>query len=797
MKLTHLFVYSFFFVSAVVKAQFVTIPDANFRTFLKSNYPSCFNTNEQMDTTCTSITSLQSINVAQKNISNLDGIQYFDALYVLVCFENKLTSLPKLPFDLKALVCFRNKLNVLPVLPDGLQTLSCASNNLSFLPNLPNSIATLACDSNKISSLPSLPSALGSLKCNQNELKSLPSLPSSLSVLEANGNCLDEQMTNPNPSVLKTFKIAPNRSDCGILTYLKKVTADKYLVSYEKPVGTDYGVSLLEYRCGYGYGTAELANIAEFHKKYVDFDDYKVKNLRRGILYGNNDTVTYNVTKYFIGDTLRIPKADTVIVSADSRISNGNIYANWKGYSVFFLKDENSDKNNNLFLSQVYVPQKVIKYESRAVSDFLYFFPHKETPITTKPKSTKQVLAELKMYYKDTTFTFQNLDISCTTYKISDSEYSRRTVFSVPRTDSVILKIQEGKSNLKNIKLVYAIYSGNTSILDRNYTVCDSISSFGSSDVILRHKGALDGMVMQEGDSIHYQLIAEFDTLQKPVIFESNNITFRTSMAKDFYRTFPVILKVLTDIVHNDIVLSKSLTICGNYKVKANIVGDTVNCLNALKTYTSKVNLNDKSLAYVWKYNTSQSTFADFNVTFPSTGTKSMELTLTSNCGTDKAIKNIQTITTPTKPTISQTGNVLTSSTATGNTWYKDGLLLANQTNKTLTITSSAKYKVTATNSCGSATSNEIAAVLTGNEESFLTETIQIYPNPMTSELVIEGLNQEYSAEILNQYGLVVISKNLSTKNTIDVSGLNAGMYFLRLYDDKGTVKLARKLLKN
>ena len=163
----------------------------------------------------------------------------------------------------------------------------------------------------------------------------------------------------------------------------------------------------------------------------------------------------------------------------------------------------------------------------------------------------------------------------------------------------------------------------------------------------------------------------------------------------------------------------------------------------------------------------------------------------------NKVTKSIQTITTPTKPSISQSGNVLTSSASTGNKWYKDNALLANETNKTLTITSSAKYKVTVTNSCGSATSNELSAVVTGNEESFLTETIQIYPNPMTSELVLEGLNQEYSAEILNQYGLVVISKDISTKNTIDVSGLNSGMYFLRLYDYKGTVKLARKLLKN
>jgi hypothetical protein len=36
------------------KAQFVTIPDGNFVTWLNTNYPSCMNGN-QMDTTCAQI----------------------------------------------------------------------------------------------------------------------------------------------------------------------------------------------------------------------------------------------------------------------------------------------------------------------------------------------------------------------------------------------------------------------------------------------------------------------------------------------------------------------------------------------------------------------------------------------------------------------------------------------------------------------------------------------------------------------------------------------------------------------
>jgi hypothetical protein len=803
MKFTYIFVYSFFFVSAVVNAQFVTIPDANFRTFLKGNYPTCFNANDQMDTTCSDIINQGSIVIVDQNISNAEGIQYFDALNALICTKNNLTFLPKLPANLKILVCSKNQLKKLPSLPSNLNALICTSNKLTYLPNLPNSITELTCDSNELLSLPTLPLELTSLRCSVNELKSLPALPNKLNTLEAFSNCLNEQMINPNPSVLKSFSVYPNRLDCGIVGYLHKVSDDKYLVSYEKSnVSIDNGISLLEYRCGTGYGTAELANIAEFHKKFVDFDNYKVKNLKRIYLKANfstQDTAVYNVTKYFKGDTLRIPKLDTVFISLDSRITDGSFpNPSWNGFCHFYLIDDNSfSPESEKWLKSDSVPKKVIRYESKPISEFLYFLPHKIEPTSTKPNTTKQLLADFKMYFKDTTFSFKYISISCTNYLIKDPGFQRRSNFTDPRADSIILKIQEGKSNLKSIKLVNAIYDENTPISERNYIVCDSVSSFESSEVVLRHTGPLSGVLSNPGDSSHYQVIAEFDTIQKPVIFQSNG-TIKTSIMKQiFYGNLPGAAFYFFDKVYKDLTFSKSLTLCGNYKVKANIVGDSINCLNNSKTYTANVNQNDKSLAYVWKYNTSQSTFADFKVSFASVGTKNMELTLTSNCGTDKTIKSIQTITTPTKPSISQANNILTSSATTGNTWYKDGLLLPNETNKTLLITGTGKYKVTTKNSCGSATSNEISVILTGTEDEFSTDAIQIFPNPMTSELFIEGLQKVYLAEIIDQFGSTIISKYVSDKNTINVAGLTSGMYFLRLYDENRTLKLASKLLKN
>ncbi|MEP7265722.1 MAG: hypothetical protein ABI772_14550, partial [Bacteroidota bacterium] len=98
-------------------AQFVTIPDANFVTWLNAHgYSTCLNGN-QLDTTCLQVVSPSSITINSSNISNLTGLQYFDHLVYLSCSNNQLTSLPRLPLSLQTLFCSSNQLTTLPALP--------------------------------------------------------------------------------------------------------------------------------------------------------------------------------------------------------------------------------------------------------------------------------------------------------------------------------------------------------------------------------------------------------------------------------------------------------------------------------------------------------------------------------------------------------------------------------------------------------------------------------------------------------------------------------------------------------
>ncbi len=209
------------FNSEKIKAQYVTIPDANFVTWLTANCPGCM-IFDQMYTSCNAALNTTTVDVSNQNISDLTGIEYFvnltslkcnfnnllsiptlpNSLQTLECVGNQLTSLPTLPNSLTTLKCgedplqngiqnaYGNNLTNLPGLPNGLEYLDCSKNQLTSLPVIPNSLKVLVCSYNPIGNLPVLPNTLTLLICNQNQLNSLPSLPDSLYVLGCSLNYL-------------------------------------------------------------------------------------------------------------------------------------------------------------------------------------------------------------------------------------------------------------------------------------------------------------------------------------------------------------------------------------------------------------------------------------------------------------------------------------------------------------------------------------------------------------------------------------------------------------------------------
>ncbi|HEY0742248.1 MAG TPA: hypothetical protein VGD40_12330 [Chryseosolibacter sp.] len=111
----------------------------------------------------------------------------------------------------------------------------------------------------------------------------------------------------------------------------------------------------------------------------------------------------------------------------------------------------------------------------------------------------------------------------------------------------------------------------------------------------------------------------------------------------------------------------------------------------------------------------------------------------------------------PAKPSISANFNndgapVLTSSSSTGNQWYRNGQAIGNSTGVTHTVTSAGDYSVvTAAGTCASAQSEAFTVVVTDITDR---ETdVKAYPNPASDYLIVEGTEEHAVFEAIGVSG--------------------------------------------
>ncbi|MBC8486931.1 MAG: T9SS type A sorting domain-containing protein [Bacteroidetes bacterium] len=86
----------------------------------------------------------------------------------------------------------------------------------------------------------------------------------------------------------------------------------------------------------------------------------------------------------------------------------------------------------------------------------------------------------------------------------------------------------------------------------------------------------------------------------------------------------------------------------------------------------------------------------------------------------------------------------------------------------------------------------------TNIRENINNQIISIYPNPTTNKLFIEMQNrQDVIISIFNSLGQIVYTAKIETDNkTINISGLQKGLYFVEIKDLKGNIMLSEKIIK-
>jgi hypothetical protein len=153
----------------------------------------------------------------------------------------------------------------------------------------------------------------------------------------------------------------------------------------------------------------------------------------------------------------------------------------------------------------------------------------------------------------------------------------------------------------------------------------------------------------------------------------------------------------------------------------------------------------------------------------------------------------------PDQPTITQNGNSLQSSSASGNQWLLNGTAIPGATGATYSPTSSGQYSVQVTaNGCTGVASAVFNHTITATNDPVLDNKITIGPNPVEGNLAIRynGANAKFTATLINMNGVVILQKSFASTLDIDMRRYSAGLYIMRIVNERTRAHVQRKILK-
>jgi hypothetical protein len=156
----------------------------------------------------------------------------------------------------------------------------------------------------------------------------------------------------------------------------------------------------------------------------------------------------------------------------------------------------------------------------------------------------------------------------------------------------------------------------------------------------------------------------------------------------------------------------------------------------------------------------------------------------------------------PSTPTISRdTANYLVSSSTIKNSWYKEGVLLSDSTEK-IKPTTPGNYTVKTTeNGCLSTASNPYYYLITDIVRLSNQEYIKLAPNPFQNKLNFDFLLKGYQRLNIEVFELatgakVTTTQNLSPGAQVNLGNLSNGTYIVKVSSTDNKVNYQFKMVK-
>jgi Secretion system C-terminal sorting domain len=174
--------------------------------------------------------------------------------------------------------------------------------------------------------------------------------------------------------------------------------------------------------------------------------------------------------------------------------------------------------------------------------------------------------------------------------------------------------------------------------------------------------------------------------------------------------------------------------------------------------------------------------------------------TTTNSCASNASAASVVTVNViPAQPAITQVGNALQSSAASGNQWLLNGAAIASATGQTYSPTTSGMYTVqVTTNGCTGIASPGFNFTITAVSDPVLDKKITMAPNPVSNDLLIKynGNGAKFSVMLYNINGAVLNKGTFTSTYQLDMRKYSAGLYIIRIVNERNGEKVQRMIVK-